>query len=181
MRNTMLLLVAGLVAALLVLVAPALAQEAGSAPAIPAPGGVIDLRPVLDQVLAAVAAALGAGLLYLLKLARDWFRAQTGVQLQISDEQVREVLDRAIQYGIALVVGRLGERAQVAVSSAQLAAIANYVIAAVPDALARFGITPERLQDMIRARLVAWTDGTVRADAAAGSAVSSAPAIPAAS
>ncbi len=179
MRNTMLLLAAGLAAALLVLIAPAAAQEA--APAVPvASGGVIDLRPVLDQVLAAIAAALGAGLLYLLKLARDWFKARTGVQLQISDEQVREVLDKAIQYGIALVVGRLGERAQFAVSNTQIAAVANYVIAATPDALARFGITPDRLQDMIRARLVAWSDGATSAEPAAPvlPAIPAAPAVP---
>lgn len=135
---------------------PVLAQAAPASE-----GGLIDFTPILNELALAVAAAAGTGLLYVLKLVRDWFKAKTGVELQISDEQVREVLDRAIQYGIALVVGKLGERAHLAVSNAQLAQIANYVIAAVPGALKNFGITPERLQDMIRARIVVWTDGAV--------------------
>jgi len=136
---------------------PAFAQEAAT-PAAES-GGVIDFTPILNELALAVATVASAALLYLAKLGRDWFKARTGVELQISDEQMRAVLDKAIQYGIALAVGRLGNRAQLAVSNAQVAQIANYVIAAVPGALKNFGITEERLQDMIRARLIAWTDG----------------------
>ena len=151
-----------LAAALILLCLPALAQEASVAPV----NNVIDFTPIINELSLALASVVGAGLLYLLKLARDWFKARTGVELQISDEQVRQVLDKAIQYGIALVVGRLGDRAQLHVSNAQVAQIANYVIAAVPGALANFGITPERLQDMIRARLIAWTDGKMSSEGA---------------
>jgi hypothetical protein len=139
-------------------IAPAVAQEA-VAPA----GSAIDFEVIVAELMPYVAAAVSAGLLYLLKLARDWFKAKTGVELQISDEQMREVLDKAIQYGIALVMGRLAGRAQIAISNAQVAQIANYVIAAVPGALRNFGITPERLQDMIRARIIAWSDGGISA------------------
>jgi hypothetical protein len=149
-------------ALLVVFCLPALAQEA--LPGAPE-GNVIDFTPIISELSLALASVIGAGLLYLLKLARDWFKARTGVELQISDEQVRQVLDKAIQYGIALAVGRLGNRAQLSVSNAQVAQIANYVIAAVPGALANFGITPERLQDMIRARLIAWTDGKASPEA----------------
>jgi hypothetical protein len=158
------ILMAVLAALTILLCWPALAQEAPPAP------GVIDFTPILNELSLALASMIGAGLLYLLKLVRDWFKARTGVELQISDEQVRVVLDKAIQYGIALVLGRLGNRAQIGVSNAQLAQIANYVIAAVPGALANFGITPERLQDMIRARLIAWTDGKAAGTAATGAA-----------
>lgn len=144
------------------LASPALAQEAT--------GGIIDFKPILNELMLALAAALSAGALYLLKLARDWFKAKTGVELQVSDEQIRRVLDRAIKYGIALAVEKWGKDANIRVSNAQVAQIANYVIAAVPDALAQFGITPERLQDMIRARLTAWSDGKVNAEPAVPSA-----------
>ncbi|MDF3075612.1 MAG: hypothetical protein K0S54_3279 [Alphaproteobacteria bacterium] len=161
-------LLAAVLALLSVLCLPALAQEA---PPAASGGNVIDFTPIINELSLALASVLGAGLLYLLKLVRDWFKARTGVELQISDEQVRQVLDKAIQYGIALVVGRLGNRAQLAVSNAQVAQIANYVIAAVPGALANFGITPERLQDMIRARLIAWTEGKASPQAATPAAV----------
>lgn len=151
-------LMAALAAASILFCWPAMAQEAPA-------DTVIDFTPILNELSLALASVIGAGLLYLLKLARDWFKARTGVELRISDEQVRQVLDKAIQYGIALVIGRLGDRARLAVSNAQVAQIANYVIAAVPGALANFGITPERLQDMIRARLIAWTDGKVAPEA----------------
>lgn len=138
---------------------PVVAQDAPSVP-----GNTIDFSPILTELSLALASAAGVALLYLLKLARDWFKAKTGVQIQISDDQIRQVLDKAIQYGIALVLGRLESRARFAVSNAQVAQIANYVIAAVPGALKNFGITPERLQDMIRARIAAWTDGEVKAE-----------------
>jgi len=159
-------LLAACVGALLILVCtPAFAQEAPAATG----GGVIDFTPILNELALAVATVASAALLYLAKLARDWFKARTGVELQISDAQMRSVLDKAIQYGIALAVGRLGSRAQLSVSNAQVAQIANYVIAAVPGALKNFGITEERLQEMIRARLIAWTDGKagVESDTAA--------------
>lgn len=150
-------LLAAAVGALLILACyPALAQEAT--------GGVIDFSPILNELALAVATVASAALLYLAKLARDWFKAKTGVELQISDEQMRAVLDKAIQYGIALAVGRLGSKATLTVGNAQVAQIANYVIAAVPGALKNFGITEERLQDMIRARLVAWTEGKTKVE-----------------
>lgn len=145
------ILIGVLAVLVIVLAGPAFAQEA--------PGGTIDLTPLLNQIVLAVAAAVGAGLLYLVKLAKDWFKAKTGVDLQISDEMVRTYLDKIIEKGIALVVGAVGDKAKIKVGNEQLAQIANYVIAAAPDALAKFGITPERLQDMIRARLNAWTEG----------------------
>ena len=166
------LLAASLAAVAILFCYPALAQEA-AAPAATG-GGIIDFTPILNELALAVATVASAALLYLAKLARDWFKAKTGVELQISDEQMRSVLDKAIQYGIALAVGRLGNRAQLAVPNAQVAQIANYVIAAVPGALKNFGITEERLQDMIRARLIAWTDGKAGVESAS-SAVDPAP------
>jgi hypothetical protein len=146
-------LLAATVGALLILICyPAFAQDAPG-------GGVIDFKPILNEVFLALATVLSAALLYGAKLLRDWFKAKTGVELQISDEKVRELIDKAINYGIALVVGKVGDKVRVKVGNEQVAQIANYVIAAVPGALANFGITPERLQDMIRARLNAWTDG----------------------
>ena len=162
------LLVAMLAAIAILFCYPALAQDA-AAPAASG-GGVIDFTPILNELALAVATVVSAALLYLAKLGRDWFKARTGVELQISDEQMRAVLDKAIQYGIALAVGRLRDRAQLAVSNAQVAQIANYVIAAVPGALKNFGITEERLQDMIRARLIAWTDGKAGVESAASTA-----------
>lgn len=157
-------LLATVLAAIAILFAyPVLAQDAPAATG----GGVIDFTPILNELALAVATVASAALLYLAKLARDWFKAKTGVELQISDAQMRSVLDKAIQYGIALAVGRLGDRAQLSVSNAQVAQIANYVIAAVPGALKNFGITEERLQEMIRARLIAWTDGKAGVEGAA--------------
>jgi len=150
------LLVASLAAVLILFCYPAFAQEAPS-------GGVIDFAPILNELMLAVAMVLSAGLMYLAKMARDWFKAKTGVELQISEEKMREYIDKAIQYGIALVLPKVSGKAKITVGNEQVAQIANYVIAAVPDAIKAFGITPERLQDMIRARLNAWTDGPAAA------------------
>ena len=80
-------LLAACVGALLILVcAPAVAQETS--------GGVIDFTPIVNELALAVATVASAALLYLAKLARDWFKARTGVELQISDAQMRAVLDK---------------------------------------------------------------------------------------
>jgi hypothetical protein len=142
---------AAVLGGLLILICyPAFAQEAKP---------VIDFTPILNELIPVMVAIVGGLAIWGAKLVREWIKAKTGVQLNISDDQMRKYIDQAIQYGVALVVGKVGGKAKISVDNAQLAQIANYVIAAVPDALKAFGITPEQLQDMIRARLNAWTDG----------------------
>lgn len=110
---------------------------------------MIDLAPLASVGLELVAAVLMAVGSYGVYRLNRWIGLK-------EDSEVRAYLDgalhQAVEYGLdraAPVAGKL----TVKTKNEVVASAASYAAAAVPDALARFQITPERLADMIRARL----------------------------
>lgn len=131
------------------------------APALAADGSVgsysIDLSPLVDTAIAAVA----AGLLYLGKRVSaaliSWLETKTSLDI---DESSRALINHALERGIALGTARVS--AQVGAGSegphvemrSQIAAhAAEYAIAHVGDALKWFGKDRDAVVQMAEARL----------------------------
>ncbi len=110
----------------------------------------VDLKPLLDiglQLLAAVLLALGT-----------WAVTWVVRKLKLSaDSEVRAYLDAALRRGIDFAIEkaqRNGEDiARVSVRSRMAADALNYAVAHVPGALRHFQLTPEKVRDLIVARL----------------------------
>ncbi len=117
---------------------------------------MIDLSPLTSvgiEILAAVLLALGSYGVYRLN---KWLGLK-------ADSEVRTYLDmalyRAVEYGKGQANAKAGKMT-VKTSNEVVTAAVTYAVAAVPDALERFGITPEKLADMIRARLPEHADAS---------------------
>lgn len=110
---------------------------------------MIDLAPLASVGLELVAAVLMAVGSYAV------WRLNRFLGLR-EDSEVRAYLDgalhQAVEYGLEKAAPAAG-KLSVKTRNEVVASAASYAAAAVPDALARFNITPERLGDMIRARL----------------------------
>jgi hypothetical protein len=127
---------------------------AGAAWAAAAAGAdtTIDLTAILYYVIDLAAAALFAVL--------SWAGGLLARKLKLeADSEVRRYLDEAIRRAIDYGVSRAREfgkdLSEVDVRSEIVADAVDYLIPKIPDALKRFGITPDALADMVRARLPA--------------------------
>lgn len=111
---------------------------------------VVDISGLLDIGIKLGGAVIAALLVVAYRRLSVW----AGVSLEEKD---RAAIDQAIANGIGLAVQRASEAgrniARVDVQSRMLAEIYNYAAPKVPDALARFGITPDGLKERIKARL----------------------------
>lgn len=111
---------------------------------------VIDLSPVLQLIIE----TLGAVVLALATWVVGKFGKKIGLE---NDAKIRAYLDEAIKNGVAFAEQKLKEQAdkidEIDVKNVKVAEAANYVINAVPDAIKHFGVSPEKLKDLITARL----------------------------
>lgn len=112
------------------------------------PSTVVDLGPVIDTLVAFAVAALTA----LASYGVHYLRRKLGIEL---DDAARNALNNALYRGIEYAAGFAGGLIprNIDARNALIAEASNYVIRSTPDALARFGITPERLRELIEARL----------------------------
>lgn len=140
--------VAGMMLALLMMAGPAWAQEADALAST-----VVDVQPIIDAVVGALAALLLA--------VGTWAAKMLGDRLGLAkDSEVRGYLETAIQSGIgwgkekALALGHK-DFAKIDVRNQVVAAAVSYVVKATPDALRRFGLTDDRLRELVLARLPA--------------------------
>jgi hypothetical protein len=101
------------------------------------------MGPVLELVAAAVTGVVGVAL-------RRWLGLK-------ADNEVRGYLDsalnRAVLYGLNKAKDEFGQLDKVTVRNAVLDAAARYAVEAVPDALRRFRITPQKVRDLVEARM----------------------------
>jgi hypothetical protein len=132
----------GLAAALFVFVsAPAFAQTE-----VAVEGIYNVLQPYLLAVVSVVATAIVG---WLAELVRRKFNLDI-------DAAHREALQTALTNGAGLLIGKAGGAVagrKLDLKSAALAEAVNYVLAAVPDAIRYFGITPEAVAEKLQAKL----------------------------
>lgn len=101
------------------------------------------LRPYLLEALSLL---IGAAVLWATKKFHDW----TGITIEAKH---REALQSALTNGANLALERLPPH-PVDVHSANLANAIRYVLDSVPDAVAYFDLTPERIAQLLRPKLV---------------------------
>ena len=115
----------------------------------------IDFAPVLDIGISLLAAVLLA--------AGTWGVARFNQWLGLkNDAEFRSYLNGALYAAVDYGKARAKElNVKVDVENAIVAEAVRYAAESVPDALDRFGITDERLADMVKARLeaVTWPEG----------------------
>lgn len=118
-------------------------------------GTTIDLTPIVAAVttaLATVATVIGRAAVRALV---DYLEQKTRLEL---DAHTREYLDRALEravsYGVVQAERLAADTAPaVDLHNAAIAAGVQYAVSRVPDALRHFGITDDRLRDMVEARM----------------------------
>lgn len=114
-------------------------------------GTSVDLAPLL----AAFAPYLVEGVVALALLVVSWVASALG--LKEIEKRHREALDQALRAGAAWGLAKAREhaagRAGVDVKNAAVAHALRYVLDATPDAIRKFGLTPDRVRELVEARL----------------------------
>lgn len=105
----------------------------------------INFAPLVDSIVALAAAAVFA----LAGVIGRMIHARTGIELDLKHNSI---LNESIEKGVAYAHS-ISKDLSVSTKNDLIGAAANYVIKGAPDALNHFGITPERLTEMIEARL----------------------------
>lgn len=112
------------------------------------------ITPFVQLVFAAVSAAIAA----LVPVAIKWFLQKIHLDGLVSDDLVRSYLNPAIEKGINLAKAKVYEqRITINVDNAIGKFVLEYLQQHTPDALAHFGLTEEKVQEMVKARMVKFT------------------------
>lgn len=122
---------------------PALAAEAAPV--------AVDLRPLIDTASQVLIGLLSGAGLWLVRIVAAKLKIQ-------ADAQATAALERAILNGITLgghkvaelAAGKVGE---VFIRNALVGEATKYVIGTMPDTVKRFGLTQEKVQDLVLSRL----------------------------
>jgi len=120
--------------------------------AVPATEVLDVVRPYLVEIASALIVAFVAWL-------ASWLRATFKLEL---DARHREALHSALANGAALVMQQLDKAAagtSIPVGNASVAKGVEYVLTYSPEAAAYFGLTPEAIGEMIRAKLAPAAQG----------------------
>lgn len=136
--------------ALIALVLAVAACIAWPVPAFAADGTTVDLAPVISPILEALFGVV-AGL-------AGWALRHFTVWLKLKqDSEVRAYLEDAVYAGINVARAKAGAalpgKLTIDLKVALAADVAEYLIDHVPDALARFGLTGEALENYVLGRL----------------------------
>lgn len=139
-----------LTVAFIVLATAALAQQIGVSP-LPPTDHIISVKPLIEQIIPYLVAAFGAIITALAGMAVKYIHDKTGVEI---DAGHREAIQTAATNMAALLIKRIEAKVptDIHVGSQALADAANNAIAAVPDAVAHFGITPENMAEKVTAK-----------------------------
>lgn len=113
----------------------------------------IDLDPFISEVasyvLVLVSAVIGLAVSYAVALLRRW----TGINIEAKH---RDALQSALLNGARKAITKITPSGvKIDVKNAVIADGVDYVLKSVPDALEYFDLTPERVREMIEAKLPA--------------------------
>lgn len=154
MRISRLLITSAALAAAAICIAPVLSPKPiAVALAQEAAGTRIDLAPAALGLLGYVSAAIGAVLATGLSVLGARLYSWTGINIEARHrEALHSAIMTGVNAGLSKVVDLIGGRA-IDVRSTAIAEALRYVGASVPDAIRFFGLSEDRLADMIAAKL----------------------------
>lgn len=81
------------------------------------------------------------------------FHDLTGINIEA---RRREALQSALNNGASLVLDKVSTPDTIDIRSPAVATAIRYVLESVPDAVAYFGLTPERIADLLRPKIVGF-------------------------
>lgn len=112
----------------------------------------VDIRPLIDLGIQIVGACILAAVGVLVPYALRKFKLDIDAGHR---DAIEKALAAAVNYGIQKAGALSNKVDPIEVKNEAVAAAASYAVSKVPDALKHFDITPEKLAEMIRARLPA--------------------------
>jgi hypothetical protein len=114
----------------------------------------VDLNPIMSTVVAPLAVTVLSGVASaFLAVSFGWLRRKWGIDIEANH---REALHSAIVTGINLGVaktGQLGSVPKMQVGNPLTRIALEYALRAVPDAIKAFNLTPEKVEQMILAKI----------------------------
>lgn len=114
-----------------------------------------DLMSILQPIAELAFAAASAAIAILVPVAVKWFLQKTHLDGLVSDDFVRTYLNDAIDKAINLAKAKVYEqKITINVDNAIGKFVLDYLQQHTPDALAHFGLTEAKVQEMVKARLV---------------------------
>ena len=137
----------------------ALAFQASDTGSIPVPRSIwshmVEFSDTLVYLITLVLPAIFVVVQKIGDIAFNWLKTKTPFYFLVPEDKVREALENAIYFGVNFAVQKARESGALTVKADNKLIITalEYVKESVPQGLARFGITDERLADMVRARV----------------------------
>lgn len=115
---------------------------------------VLDLSPLTLELVKLAFAALLAALTVGARVLYTTLKEKWGLEVeQAQRDKVNEAIQFALQYAETKVASAVDAKDNVEVKNQMVATAAEYVMAKIPDALDRLGVTPESVADLVEARI----------------------------
>lgn len=116
---------------------------------------MLDLSVLLTNVIAPLAVTVLSGVASaVLTLGYRWLSTKWGLDIEKSHRAaLHSALNSGINRAIESVRDRLGPHAQITVDNPFKKIALEYVLNSVPDAIAQFNLTPERIEEMILSKI----------------------------
>jgi hypothetical protein len=141
----------------LLLFAPAIAQSIDAVP----PSGGVDFTPLAEQAIAVAITVLTVIAGVVSKFGVSWFASKTRMQdaqlEALLAERVNDILQRSIDYAEMWMKNEVAnpnsQIKNVQIDNFYVRTAADYAIPAMPDLIKFFGLTRERIENLIRSRL----------------------------
>ena len=135
-----------------------------------ASAATVDLSPITEPLIQAAGAVLTGLVGWTLWAARSWLSTKVDLSKTEMDDilaqNLKEAAHRGIDYAMQMSkekLGKGGALSTVNVDNQFIKMGADYVIRSYAGTIAKLGITPQHVEDMIRARLPMHSDtGIIR-------------------
>jgi hypothetical protein len=128
----------------------------------PVVSNAFDLMTFITPFVQLVFAAASAAVATLVPVAIKWFLQKIHLDGLVSDDMVRGYLNPAIDKAINLAKAKVYEqKISINVDNAIAKFVLEYLSKHTPDALAHFGLTEDKVTEMVKARLVKFTTAPV--------------------
>lgn len=115
----------------------------------------VDLMPVLIGAYEFLKPALTVVIMFLVALAIEKVRTHFKLKSEVlSNDRLQEILGRGISFGLSRLEQTLqGKVLNVNVKNEVIRLGIDYAARSAPETLKKFGVTPERLKEMVEAKL----------------------------
>lgn len=117
---------------------------------------VIDLTPVLTQILMAVGVAVSALAAVLVQRLNTWVKAKFNVELAVSEVEVQRLLNNQVDVAVKYAIQSLDkvDWTKIETKNALVAAGTNYLIVNAAGSIEKLKLTREQVEQRVTAALM---------------------------